>query len=221
MYSKHQRFEGIKRNYTPETVEKLRGSLKIEYTLAKRGTMKLWNYLTRGGNSYINAMGALTGKRTLPCSQPTNFDGGSFDLTARERHSLSLPNMVNVTMWRAICLGVCPNKFDMLHFENWNAFTTLVRYLINKSSKIFLDSSFHGHVNLRNSNDVEIHRNEQMNFGPWRKEAMETDVRCDSTTFHSISLQQLRMYVKAKPQWHNFRSGKQLTVQRSSWDIYE
>lgn len=51
--------------------------------------MKLWNYLTRGGNSYINAMGALTGKRTLPCSQPTNFDGGSLDLTARERHSLS------------------------------------------------------------------------------------------------------------------------------------
>ena len=54
--------------------------------------MKLWNYLTRGGNSYINAMGALTGKRTLPCSQPTNFanfDGGPLDLTARESHSLS------------------------------------------------------------------------------------------------------------------------------------
>ena len=84
MYSKHQRFEGIKRNYTPETVEKLRGSLKIEYTLAKRGTLKLWNYLTRGGNSYINAMGALTGKKMLLLRFPRRFDfdgGSSFDCT--------------------------------------------------------------------------------------------------------------------------------------------
>lgn len=55
--------------------------------------MKLWNYLTRGGNSYINAMGALTGKRTLLCSQPTDFSSISIltaDLSsARERHSLS------------------------------------------------------------------------------------------------------------------------------------
>lgn len=62
MFSKHQRFEGIKRNYSPETVEKLRGSLKIEYTLSRRGATKLWDYLTRGGNSYINALGALTGE---------------------------------------------------------------------------------------------------------------------------------------------------------------
>ncbi|XP_044164107.1 LOW QUALITY PROTEIN: isocitrate lyase [Acropora millepora] len=64
MYSKHQRFLGIKRNYSPEDVERLRGSLKIEYTLAKRGSKKLWDYLTRGGASYINALGALTGKES-------------------------------------------------------------------------------------------------------------------------------------------------------------
>lgn len=62
MYSKHERYPGIKRNYSQADVEKLRGSLKIEYTLAKRGSIKLWNYLTRGGNFYINALGALTGK---------------------------------------------------------------------------------------------------------------------------------------------------------------
>ena len=198
MYSKHQRFEGIKRNYNPETVEKLRGSLKIEYTLAKRGTLKLWNYLTRGGNSYINAMGALTGKRTLPCSQPTNFDGGSLDLTARESHSLSLPNMVNVKMWRAICLGVCPNDFDMLHFAGLNALQLFSPSLSTEALNFFFDSSFHGHVNPKNSNDVEIHRNEQ-----WTLDLdvrSDGDRRCDSTTFHSISPQKLRMYVKAKPQ---------------------
>lgn len=65
MYSKHQRFLGIKRNYSPEDVERLRGSLKIEYTLAKRGSKKLWDYLTRGGASYINALGALTGGQAV------------------------------------------------------------------------------------------------------------------------------------------------------------
>ena len=62
MFSKKQRFEGIKRNYSQEDVEKLRGSLKNEYTLARRGSIKLWDYLTRGGDSYIKALGALTGK---------------------------------------------------------------------------------------------------------------------------------------------------------------
>ena len=62
MFSKHQRFQGIKRNYSPETVEKLRGSFKIEYSVSRRGATKLWELLTRGGNSYVNALGALTGK---------------------------------------------------------------------------------------------------------------------------------------------------------------
>nr|AET09746.1 hypothetical protein B045-B10 [Acropora millepora] len=65
MYSKQQRFLGIKRNYSPEDVERLRGSLKIEYTLAKRGSKKLWDYLTRGGASYINALGSLTGGQAV------------------------------------------------------------------------------------------------------------------------------------------------------------
>jgi hypothetical protein len=159
MYSKHQRFEGIKRNYSPETVEKLRGSLKIEYTLAKRGTMKLWNYLTRGGNSYINAMGALTGTMRLPCpiSQPTvspiSIWRRILVLPARESHSLSQ------IWWTLQCgaqfaWGFAANEFDMLHFESWNALTTFFASLSTKALKFFF--RYDGHVNPRNSNDVEI-----------------------------------------------------------------
>lgn len=36
------RFEGVHRPYSNEAVKKLQGSLKIEHTLAKEGSKKLW-----------------------------------------------------------------------------------------------------------------------------------------------------------------------------------
>ena len=40
-----KRFAGIKRDYTPEEVERLRGSIKIEYSLCKQQSTKLWKLL--------------------------------------------------------------------------------------------------------------------------------------------------------------------------------
>jgi isocitrate lyase len=54
-----RRFEGIVRSYSKADVEKLRGSLQIEYTLARRGAKKLWELLTT--EPFINALGALSG----------------------------------------------------------------------------------------------------------------------------------------------------------------
>jgi isocitrate lyase len=54
-----RRFEGIVRSYSKADVEKLRGSLQIEYTLAKRGSKKLWELLNT--EPFINALGALSG----------------------------------------------------------------------------------------------------------------------------------------------------------------
>ena len=51
----------IRRDYSPEAVEKLRGSLKIEHTLARRGAGRLWDLINRGEDSYVNALGAMTG----------------------------------------------------------------------------------------------------------------------------------------------------------------
>ncbi|MBX9795949.1 isocitrate lyase [Sphingomonas sp.] len=57
------RFDGITRPYTPEDVAKLRGSLAIEHTLARKGANKLWELLKN--EDYINALGALSGNQAM------------------------------------------------------------------------------------------------------------------------------------------------------------
>lgn len=58
-----ERWKGITRPYTAEEVIKLRGSIDIEYTLARRGAEKLWKLLHT--EDYINALGALTGNQAV------------------------------------------------------------------------------------------------------------------------------------------------------------
>ncbi len=58
-----QRWAGIDRPYTELDVSRLRGSVKIEYTLADRGARKLWDSLHT--EPYINALGALTGNQAM------------------------------------------------------------------------------------------------------------------------------------------------------------
>ena len=58
-----QRFEGITRNYSQADVEKLRGSIRISYTLAEMGAKRLWELLHTKG--YVHALGALTGNQAV------------------------------------------------------------------------------------------------------------------------------------------------------------
>ena len=55
------RFDGVERLYTAEDVERLRGSLPIEYTLATRAANKLWELLHK--EDYVHALGAVTGNQ--------------------------------------------------------------------------------------------------------------------------------------------------------------
>lgn len=57
------RFDGIERPYSPADVERLRGSVRIEHTLARRGAERLWELLK--SEPYINALGALTGNQAM------------------------------------------------------------------------------------------------------------------------------------------------------------
>ena len=52
-----KRFAGIKRDYTPEQVERLRGSIKIEYSMCKQQSKKLWELLN--SEPYINTLGYI------------------------------------------------------------------------------------------------------------------------------------------------------------------
>jgi isocitrate lyase len=57
------RFEGIERPYSAEDVLRLRGSLPIEHTLARRGALKLWELLNE--DEPVRALGAVTGNQAM------------------------------------------------------------------------------------------------------------------------------------------------------------
>ena len=57
------RFDGIVRPYTTADVEKLRGSVKVEHTLARMGAERLWKLLHEG--EAVRALGALTGNQAV------------------------------------------------------------------------------------------------------------------------------------------------------------
>ncbi|WP_410981656.1 isocitrate lyase [Bacillus cereus] len=58
-----ERWKGVTRPYSAEDVIRLRGSIDIEHTLARRGAEKLWQSLHT--EDYINALGALTGNQAM------------------------------------------------------------------------------------------------------------------------------------------------------------
>ncbi len=58
-----QRWDGITRPYTRDDVDKLRGSVRIEHTLADRGARRLWELLHN--EPHVHALGALTGNQAM------------------------------------------------------------------------------------------------------------------------------------------------------------
>ena len=57
------RWEGVERPYDGEAVDKLRGSLPVEHTLARHGAEKLWTLLHE--RDYVAALGASTGNQAV------------------------------------------------------------------------------------------------------------------------------------------------------------
>ena len=57
------RWQGITRPYSAQDVVRLRGTVHIEYSLARLGAERLWNLLHT--ESYVAALGALTGNQAV------------------------------------------------------------------------------------------------------------------------------------------------------------
>ncbi|WP_028448476.1 isocitrate lyase [Chitinibacter tainanensis] len=57
------RWAGIRRPYSAADVERLRGTLLQEHTIARHGAMKLWRLLH--DTPYVHALGALTGNQAM------------------------------------------------------------------------------------------------------------------------------------------------------------
>ena len=60
---KSERWGGIERLYSAEDVVRLRGSVRIEYTLARMGAERLWELMRN--EPYVKALGALTGNQAV------------------------------------------------------------------------------------------------------------------------------------------------------------
>jgi len=57
------RWKGVKRGYRAADVVKLRGSVAVEHTLAKRGAEKLWRLVNE--KPFVNSLGAMTGNQAV------------------------------------------------------------------------------------------------------------------------------------------------------------
>lgn len=62
-WREHSRWKGIERPYDAESVIRLRGSMQIEHTLARRGSERLRELLHE--EEYVAALGALTGNQAV------------------------------------------------------------------------------------------------------------------------------------------------------------
>ena len=62
-WAENPRWNGVERGYTAEEVVRLRGTVNIEYSLAKQGAEKLWARMHE--MDYVNALGALTGNQAV------------------------------------------------------------------------------------------------------------------------------------------------------------
>src|SRR6478752_7034778 len=57
------RWAGVARPYPAEEVERLRGTVLVEHSLARLGAEKLWRYVRE--KPFVNALGALTGNQAM------------------------------------------------------------------------------------------------------------------------------------------------------------
>ncbi|HEU0289672.1 MAG TPA: isocitrate lyase, partial [Burkholderiales bacterium] len=62
-WAENPRWGGVRRGYTARDVYRLRGTLAIEHTLARRGAETLWKLLTE--EPFVNCLGAMTGNQAM------------------------------------------------------------------------------------------------------------------------------------------------------------
>jgi len=65
-WAENPRWANVKRTYSAADVVRLRGSLQVDHTLAKRGSAKLWDLVNGGAKKgYVNAFGAISAGQAM------------------------------------------------------------------------------------------------------------------------------------------------------------
>src|SRR5690348_656604 len=62
-WKNNARWAGVQRNYSADDVVRLRGTVAVEHSLARRGAERLWKSLHQ--EEFVNALGALTGNQAM------------------------------------------------------------------------------------------------------------------------------------------------------------
>jgi isocitrate lyase len=62
-WQNNPRWSGVRRNYGAEDVVRLRGTVPVEHSIARRGAERLWKSLQT--EDFVNALGALTGNQAM------------------------------------------------------------------------------------------------------------------------------------------------------------
>ena len=62
-WNNNARWSGVERPYSAEDVVRLRGTVTVEHTLARRGAERLWRSIHE--QDFVNALGALTGNQAM------------------------------------------------------------------------------------------------------------------------------------------------------------
>jgi len=62
-WAENPRWKGIRRPYGAEDVVRLRGSVQVEHTLARRGAEKLWRLVSE--EPFVSTLGAMSGNQAL------------------------------------------------------------------------------------------------------------------------------------------------------------
>lgn len=115
--SDDNRWEGVSRVYTRQDVEKLRGSLKIEHTLARHGAERLWKLLHT--EPYVHALGALTGNQAVQQVQGecTAAGGGVSPRVPVQRQSIRCASARRRVLALVCVLAAAP---ELLRVSNAN-----------------------------------------------------------------------------------------------------
>ena len=62
-WAEDARWDGVVRNYSASDVIRLRGTIRVEHTIARLGAERLWQLMQT--TDYVNALGAMTGGQAV------------------------------------------------------------------------------------------------------------------------------------------------------------
>src|SRR2546429_798559 len=89
-WAKDARWDGITRPYNAGDVYRLRGSIKIEYSLARYGAARLWELLQN--EDYVAVLSVITGNQAIQQVQAglKAYHGGGWQVAADANHALEM-----------------------------------------------------------------------------------------------------------------------------------